>query len=105
MLSIFPIIVIVAVIIGRKLRAYSKTVQEQIADSNTIVEETLQGITNVKAFTNEIFESVRYKNKTEEIVKYAIKGGRLRAAFASFIILGIFGAIAAVIWYLSLIHI
>jgi len=99
MLSIFPVIIIVAVIIGRKLRAYSKTVQEHIADSNTIVEETLQGITNVKAFTNEIFESLRYKNKTKEIVKYAIKGGKLRAAFASFIILGIFGAIAAVIWY------
>ena len=99
MLSIFPVIIIVAVIIGRKLRSYSKTVQEHIAGSNTIVEETLQGITNVKAFANEIFESLRYKNKTEEIVKYAIKGGKLRATFASFIILGIFGAIAAVIWY------
>lgn len=99
MLSIFPVIIIVAVVIGRKLRAYSKTVQEHIASSNTIVEETLQGITNVKAFANEIFESLRYKHKTEEIVIYAIKGGKLRAAFASFIILGIFGAIAAVIWY------
>ena len=99
MLSIFPIIIIVAVIIGRKLRAYSKTVQEHIASSNTIVEETLQGITNVKAFANEIFESLRYKQKTEDIVKYGIKGGKLRAAFASFIIIGIFGAIAAVIWY------
>lgn len=99
MLSIFPVIIIVAVVIGRKLRAYSKTVQEHIASSNTIVEETLQGITNVKAFANEIFESLRYKHKTEEIVTHAIKGGKLRAAFASFIILGIFGAIAAVIWY------
>jgi ABC-type multidrug transport system fused ATPase/permease subunit len=99
MLAIFPVIIIIAVIIGRKLRAYSKTVQEHIASSNTIVEETLQGISNVKAFANEIFESLRYKQKTEEIVKYGIKGGKLRAAFASFIILGIFGAIAAVIWY------
>lgn len=99
MLSIFPVIIIVAVFIGRKLRAYSKTVQEHIASSNTIVEETLQGINNVKAFANEVFESTRYKNKTDEIVIYAIKGGKLRAAFASFIILGIFGAIAAVIWY------
>lgn len=99
MLSIFPVIIVVAVVIGRKLRAYSKTVQEHIADSNTIVEETLQGISNVKAFANEIFESLRYQKKTEEIVIYAIKGGKLRATFASFIILGIFGAIAAVIWY------
>jgi ABC-type multidrug transport system fused ATPase/permease subunit len=99
MLSIFPVIIIVAVVIGRKLRAYSKTVQDHIAHSNTIVEETLQGITNVKAFANEVFESMRYKNTTEHIVTVAIKGGRLKAAFASFIILGIFGAIAAVIWY------
>ena len=99
MLSIFPLIIIVAVVIGRKLRAYSKTVQEYIASSNTIVEETLQGITNVKAFANEVFESLRYKQKTEEIVQYGIKAGKLRAAFASFIIIGIFGAIAAVIWY------
>ena len=99
MLSIFPLIIVVAVIIGRKLRAYSKTVQQNIAESNTIVEETLQGISNVKAFTNEIFESLRYKKKTEDVMFYAIKGGKLRAIFASFIILGIFGAIAAVIWY------
>ncbi len=99
MLSIFPIIIIIAVIIGRKLRAYSKTVQEHIASSNTIVEETLQGIMNVKAFANELFEALRYKEKTEEVVTYAIKGGELRASFASFIILGIFGSIAAVIWY------
>ena len=99
MLSIFPVIIIVAVIIGRKLRAYSKTVQDHIASSNTIVEETLQGITNVKAFANEVFESIRYKKTTEQIVVVAIKGGKLKAAFASFIIIGIFGAIAAVIWY------
>jgi len=99
MLSIFPVIIIVAVIIGRKLRAYSKTVQDHIASSNTIVEETLQGITNVKAFANEMFESIRYKKTTEQIVVVAIKGGKLKAAFASFIIIGIFGAIAAVIWY------
>jgi ABC-type multidrug transport system fused ATPase/permease subunit len=42
---------------------------------------------------------MRYKNTTEHIVTVAIKGGKLKAAFASFIILGIFGAIAAVIWY------
>lgn len=99
MLSIFPLIILVAVVIGRKLRAYSKTVQQHIAESNTIVEETLQGISIVKAFTNEIFESLRYKKKTEDVVFYGIKGGKLRAIFASFIILGIFGAIAAVIWY------
>ncbi|KAF5032938.1 Multidrug resistance ABC transporter ATP-binding/permease protein BmrA [anaerobic digester metagenome] len=69
-----------------------------MADSNTIVEETLQGIQSVKAFTNEYFEMGRYKVKTLDIADTGIRNGRLRGAFSAFIILGLFGAITAVIW-------
>ena len=76
-----------------------KKVQEKIAESNTVIEETLQGITNVKAFANEFFENARYRKSTEEIVTNAIKGGKYRGGFASFIIFCLFGSIVAVIWY------
>jgi ABC transporter fused permease/ATP-binding protein len=99
MLAIVPVVAIAAVIFGRFIRKISKEVQDKIADSNTIVQETLQGITNVKAFANEFFENNRYKKSTEIIVKNAIKGGKYRGAFASFIIFCLFGAIVAVIWY------
>jgi ABC transporter fused permease/ATP-binding protein len=99
MLLIVPIVAVAAVIFGRFIRKSSRAVQEKIADSNTIIEETLQGITNVKAFANEFFENVRYKKSTEEVVKNAIQGGKYRGAFASFIIFCLFGAIVAVIWY------
>jgi ABC-type multidrug transport system fused ATPase/permease subunit len=99
MLLIIPVVAIAAVIFGRFIRKSSRAVQEKIADSNTIIEETLQGITNVKAFANEFFENVRYKRSTEEVVKNAIQGGKYRGAFASFIIFCLFGAIVAVIWY------
>jgi ABC-type multidrug transport system fused ATPase/permease subunit len=99
MLSIVPVVAVAAVIFGRFIRKTSREVQERIAESNTIIEETLQGITNVKAFANEFFENVRYRKSTEEIVKNAIKGGVYRGAFASFIIFCLFGAIVAVIWY------
>lgn len=99
MLSLVPVLAIVAVIFGKFIRRYSKKVQNEIAESNTIVEETLQGIFNVKAFVNEFLEIKRYTNKTNEVAKTAIKGGKYRGAFASFIILGMFGAIVAVIWY------
>ena len=98
MLLILPAVIIVAIIFGRFIRRYSKEVQSQVAESNTIVEETLQGITGVKAFTNEWWEIVRYRKKTDEVAQTAIKGGAYRAAFASFIITGLFGAIVAVIW-------
>jgi len=98
MLAILPAVIIAAIIFGRFIRRYSKEVQAQVAESNTIVEETLQGITNVKAFTNEWWEILRYTKKTDEVAQTAIKGGAYRAAFASFIITGLFGAIVAVIW-------
>jgi ABC-type multidrug transport system fused ATPase/permease subunit len=99
MLLIVPVVAIAAVIFGRFIRKTSKEVQEKIAESNTVIEETLQGISNVKAFANEFFENVRYRKSTEEIVKNAIKGGKYRGAFASFIIFCLFGSIVAVIWY------
>ena len=99
MLSIIPIVAVAAVIFGRFIRKTSREVQDKIAESNTIVQETLQGITNVKAFANEFFENNRYKKSTEVIVKNAIQGGKYRGAFASFIIFCLFGAIVAVIWY------
>ena len=99
MLSIIPVVAIAAVIFGRFIRKTSRKVQEKIAESNTIIEETLQGIVNVKAFANEFFENRRYKKSTEVIVENAILGGKYRGAFASFIIFCLFGAIVAVVWY------
>mgnify|MGYP006140969117 FL=1 len=99
MLCTLPVIVIVAVIFGRKLRIYAKEVQDVVAKSNTIVEETLQAISTVKSFTNELFEINRYNKKTDKIAQLSIELGKIRALFASFIIFGIFGSIVAVIWY------
>jgi len=99
MLAIVPVVAVAAVIFGRFIRKTSKEVQERIAESNTVIEETLQGIANVKAFANEFFENARYRKSTEAIVKNAIQGGIYRGGFASFIIFCLFGSIVAVIWY------
>jgi len=98
MLTILPVIMILVVLFGRYIRKLSKQAQKQVADSNVIVEETLQGIQSVKAFTNEFFEMLRYKEKTVAIAQTGIKNGKLRGAFSSFTILGLFGAMVAVIW-------
>ncbi|HEY6142453.1 MAG TPA: ABC transporter transmembrane domain-containing protein [Flavobacterium sp.] len=99
MLSIVPVVAVAAVIFGRFIRKYGKKTQDKVAESQVIVEETLQGISNVKAFANEWYELERYKNKIKEIVKIAIKGGQYRGYFASFIILCLFGCVVAVVWY------
>ncbi|MCK4745808.1 MAG: ATP-binding cassette domain-containing protein, partial [Bacteroidales bacterium] len=98
MLAILPGVVVLAVFFGRFIRSFSKKAQREVADSNTIVEETLQGIQSVQAYTNEFFEMKRYRKRTLEIARIGIKGGRYRGAFSSFLILGLFGALVAVIW-------
>lgn len=98
MLSIVPVLAIFAVFFGRFIRKLSKEAQDRVADSTTIIEETLQGISIVKSFTNEVFETLRFKKSVNEIVQVAIKGGIYRGVFAAFIIFCIFGAIVAVVW-------
>jgi ABC transporter fused permease/ATP-binding protein len=99
MLSVVPLVAVAAVVFGRFIRKYSKSVQDQVAESQVIVEETMQGISIVKAFANEWYEIARYDGKIKEVVKLAIKGGKYRGYFASFIIFCLFGAIVAVVWF------
>lgn len=99
MLSVVPVFALTAFVFGKFIQRLSKQTQDKIADSTTIVEETLQGIQNVKAFANEKYEYKRYGNVVNDIVIIALKASRFRGAFVSFIIFGLFGSIVGVIWY------
>jgi len=98
-LSILPVIVVFAVIFGKFIRNLSRKAQDKLAESNTIVQETLHGISNVKAFVNEAYEASRYQNSLKSVVHLALKGANYRGLFASFILFCIFGAVVSVIWY------
>lgn len=98
-LAILPVLIVTAVVFGRFIRKLSREAQDKLAESNTIVQETLQGISNVKAFVNESYEAGRYQNVLQDVVKIALRGGTYRGIFASFIIFCLFGAVVGVIWY------
>jgi ABC-type multidrug transport system fused ATPase/permease subunit len=99
LLVVLPVLVVVAVFFGRFIRKLSRNAQDKLAESNTIVEETLQGIANVKAFVNESFEAGRYSRNIRQVASIAINGAKYRGMFASFIVFGMFGAIVTVIAY------
>jgi ABC-type multidrug transport system fused ATPase/permease subunit len=98
MLAVVPVVALLAIFFGRKIRKISRETQDRLADSNTIVEETIQGISNVKSFANELFEIGRYKKGIAGVVQQAIKGAVARGMFAAFIIMCLFGSIVLVIW-------
>jgi ABC-type multidrug transport system fused ATPase/permease subunit len=98
MLGTVPVMAIIAVIFGRYIRKLSKNAQDFTAESNSIIEEALSGIANVKAFTNEVFNLKRFRINTQKMRDLNVKSGIWRGVFVSFIIFCLFGAIVFIIW-------
>jgi ABC-type multidrug transport system fused ATPase/permease subunit len=98
MLAVVPVLAIIAIVFGRYIRKLSRSAQDASAESNSILEEVLTGIVNVKAFTNERYETSRYNEKVGSIMGFNIRRGVMRGLFVSFIIFGLFGGISFVIW-------
>jgi ABC-type multidrug transport system fused ATPase/permease subunit len=98
MLAILPVVIILIVVFGKKIRKLARKAQDEAADSNIILSETLSGIKNVKSFGNEFFEMARYSKKADNIQSLSIKGAVARGLFASFIIFGLFGSITFVVY-------
>jgi len=98
MLGSLPVAILAAMFFGRFIRTMSKQTQQAVAESNTIVSETLTGIVSVKAFAREAYELTRYRAKVEAVRGIALKTALWRGAFASFIIVMIFGAITLVLF-------
>jgi ATP-binding cassette subfamily B protein len=98
MLGSVPVVVLAIAFFGRKVRGYSKAAQDSLAEAGTVIEETVQGIADVKSFTNEPFESARYGRALESFFGVTMRGAKSRAAFLSFIIFALFGTIAFVAW-------
>ena len=99
MLSVVPLVVLLAVVFGKYIRKQSRKAQDQLAETNTIVQETLAGISTVKSFANEWFERDRYKQSLHKLVLLSVGNGKVRGLFISFMLFCLFGTIILVVWY------
>jgi ABC-type multidrug transport system fused ATPase/permease subunit len=99
MLLTFPVIVVAALIFGTYIRKLSRKTQDKLAEANVVVEESLQSIFVVKAFTNELFQITKYTRALQEVVTIAIRSSLYRSLFVSFVIFVLFGGIVAIGWH------
>lgn len=99
MISTFPVVIVIALGFGRYIRKLSRNRQDKLAETSTILEETLQAISVVKAFTNEWFERQRYGSSVMEVVDISLRFARVRGLFIVFIITALFGAMFFVLWW------
>jgi len=99
MLISLPVVIGMAAVFGRATRAVSRDTQDKLAETNVVVEETLQGIASVKAFANEGFEVARYRAGIQALIGVVLRGARYQGAFGAFITFALFGSIVLVMWY------
>ncbi len=102
MLATFPIVVVAAMFFGRYIRKLMKARQDQLAQTNVVVEETMQSIQTVKAYTNEDYEVKRYVSNLGESVRIALRAANYRGWFAAFIIMVMFGALFFIMYQAAL---
>jgi ATP-binding cassette subfamily B protein len=99
MLASLPALVIVAVLFGNLIARLAREGSDRLAESNVVVEESLQNIATVKAFGNEAFEQERYRRGLDSYLQVVLRAARYRGAFISFIVFALFGALVLVLWY------
>lgn len=87
-----PIIVLSAVRIGRRVRSTTRTGQDQLADVQNILHETITGNRIVKAFGMESWEVSRFRGAAQRLFRANLRS--VAAAAISSPLMDVFGAIA-----------
>ncbi len=87
-----PIIIFSAVRIGRRVRSTTRTGQDQLADVQNILHETITGNRIVKAFGMESWEVSRFRKAAQRLFRANLRS--VAAAAISSPLMDIFGAVA-----------
>ena len=94
----FPVVVVSAFFFARYIRKLSRQRQDELAKSNTIIEEAMTSFAVVKSFANEWYESIRYAGSVKKVVQISLKFARVRGLFFIFVITLLFGGIFFILW-------
>jgi subfamily B ATP-binding cassette protein MsbA len=98
-LILLPLLVLVAKMFGRRLKALSLSLQDQTAALNTLAEEVISGIRIVKSFVQTKREEERFSAQIDQTLRVTMHRAGIMALFIPTISLLTFSIAAAVIWY------
>jgi len=98
-LLLLPILVLVARLFGKRLKALSTAIQDQTASTTTLVEEVLSGIRIVKSFVQTRREALRFASQIRTALETTLHRAAVLAVFVPTITLLTFATAAAVLWY------
>jgi ATP-binding cassette subfamily B protein len=97
-LVLVPVVIGPLIWVGRQVRRLSRTAQDRIADTSSLVDETLNAVQTVQAFTLEELQSRRYKEAVQLSFVAAVRRTKVRALMTAFGTMLVFAAITYVLW-------
>jgi ATP-binding cassette subfamily B protein len=92
-LGLLVLVVLPAVVIGRRVRRLSRASQDRLADSSAIAAEVLNAIPVVQSYAQEGWEAGRFGEATERTFHTSVRRIRTRSVLVAFIISATFGAL------------
>ncbi len=93
-----PIIILPIVLLGRRVRGFSRDSQDRIADIGALAVETLSAMKIVQAFGQEDREGERFAAAVDRGFAAAKRRIRVRSGMTALVILLLFGAIVWLLW-------
>ena len=94
-----PFITLTMVWLGRKIRRESKAVQDALAKSASVVEETVSGVRIVKSFAREQYEIGRFSRAVDETYAAAMRRAKIGAVLGPLIGFTAFASITITLWF------
>ncbi|WP_066655876.1 ABC transporter transmembrane domain-containing protein, partial [Sphingomonas sp. CCH9-H8] len=93
-----PVIVLPIMWLGGRVRRFSRTSQDRVADIGSIASETLGAMRIVQAFGQEDRESARFQDAVDRGFSTARKRFATRAVMTALVIFALFTAITLIMW-------
>jgi len=97
-LLIVPIIVVPIILMGRRVRGFSKIAQDKIAETSAIAGETLSSVRDVQSFTQEDGSRDRFGAAAEGAFAASQKRISARSRLTAIVIFLLFTGIVGVMW-------
>lgn len=98
-LAAVPAILLPILYFGRRVRNLSRQSQDSIASVGSYAGEVIQQIKTVQSFTQESFERAAFGEEVERAFRVAKKRIGQRAILTALVIMAIFGALSAMLWF------
>lgn len=98
LLILIPLVITPIMVLGRRLRVYSKISQDKIAELAAISEETVGAIKTIQAYVREDHEKSAFSGKINDQIQFAFRRIALRGFLTAVIISLVFGGIGVVLW-------